>query len=220
VSHEAFWQAAVPEPIRVLHVEMLPFSAGKIVLLHRAQSVFAAGGTVTEEQLAFAVLICGQPFADALAALNDPTTPEYLRKFRKRIGKFDLREHAALFQRYVQDGSEFPLQYAPKNKPTDTGITSLPFVQHVRCTLKHFYHVSDAEFWDMPWGLAQWDYYTAPVLNGTGDLVEKSVIASAQQFADEDFKRANPQLFKQGAESSEHGGTVAAAPSSVLPAPR
>lgn len=194
---EAYWSAVIPEPVRLLGLELQPFSAGHILLLHRTGNVFAVGGEISEEHLASAVFLCAQTFRQAIDSLNDPKTPGWMRKWKRKIGSVNLHAASAAFQQYVKDGSDFPLQYSAKpskSKPS-VAITNLPAVHIVRCQLKHYYHVSDAEFWDMPWGLAQWDYFTIPVMEGLGDLVETSAIESAKAVGEQLFRKFNPKLF-------------------------
>lgn len=197
MATESYWSAVVPEPVRILGLDLHPFSAGHILLLHRTGSVFALGGVATEEQLASAVFICAHNFREGIAALNDEDTPRFMRKWRKQVGAFDLLSSVNLFQEYIKNGSEFPLQYSakPQRGGAQVSITSLPSVHVVRCQLKHYYHVSEDAFWDMPWGLAQWDYFTIPVMEGQGDLVETSVVQNAQDVAEHLFRKFNPKLF-------------------------
>lgn len=197
---EAYWSAVVPEPVRLLGLELQPFSAGHILLLHRTGNVFAVGGAISEEHLASAVFLCAQTFRDGLASLSDEKTPKFMRKWKRKIGAVDLQSASDTLQQYIKDGSAFPLKYAakPSKIKASIPITNLPAVHVVRCQLKHYFHVTDAEFWDMPWGLAQWDYFTIPVMEGQGDLVEVERLENAVNVADRLFRKFNPQLFEGG----------------------
>jgi hypothetical protein len=198
VATESYWSAVVPEPVRILGLELKPFSAGHILLLHRTGNVFAVGGELSEEHLASAVFLCAQDFRAGLASLSDPETPKWIAKWRKKVGAFDLSASVQLFQDYIKNGSEFPLQYSakPQKGVASVPITNLPAVHVVRCQLKHYYHVSEDEFWNMPWGLAQWDYFTVPVMEGQGDLVETLAVDNALAVADALHRRFNPKLYK------------------------
>lgn len=201
MATESYWSAVVPDPVRLLGLELQPFSAGHILLLHRIGNVFAVGGTISEEHLAAAVFICHHTFRDGIAALNDEETPRVMAKWKKKIRSVNVEESSAAFQEYVEAGSEFPLQYSPKpsKHKSSIPITNLPAIHIVRCQLRHYFHISDEEFWDMPWGLAQWDYFTIPVMEGQGDLVEAGAISNAQALADHLFRINNPQLFPKPA---------------------
>jgi hypothetical protein len=113
------------------------------------------------------------------------------------------------FMNYIEAGSRFPMHFVPKNeRGGEVSITSLPKVQIVRCALRHYYHLSDAEFWDMPWGLAQWDYYTAPVLEGRADIVSPSSFTRAQDVADDLFRKYNPTLFGPDGKLTDEGRKI------------
>lgn len=173
-----YYLAAIPEPFTILGVRLLPFSPGKILLLHRTENVFADGGAVTEEHLATAVWLCAFPFRVALASLDDPKTPAEMKKWRRKLGRVDWKEAKALFERYVKEGSTFP-RYNPKGNPGD-GILQVPTVQIVRCTLKRW----DESFWDDPWGQLLWDFFTVKGIEGAVDICEQSSVENAQAVAD------------------------------------
>jgi hypothetical protein len=204
---DSYWSAVAPDPVRILGLELQPFSAGHILLLHRTGNVFALGGEVSEEHLAAAVFICAHNFRDGLAALNDEKTPKFMAKWRKKIGAVDVPAATQLFQDYIKAGSDFPLQYSakPQRGGNSVSITNLPTVHIVRCQLKHYYHTPEAEFWDMPWGLAQWDYFTIPVMEGQGDLVETTALDNAQAVAEQLFRLYNPRLFPRTTETASNG---------------
>lgn len=194
-AHEEYFQAVIPTPKTVLGLALKPFSAGHIIQLHRIQSVFVKGGQVTRAELEAAVFICAQSFQDSDASRRDRSTNEFTADWIKQLGDYDLAEKVAEFNDYLTHGCSFPLIYAPRNDTREISVTNLPGVHTVRCAIKHYYHVSDAEFWDMPWSLAQWDYFTIPVMEGRGDLVEQDSLTAARDFAEADFRRANPQLY-------------------------
>jgi hypothetical protein len=194
-AHEEYFKAVVPDPHVVLNLALQPFCAGHILLLHRFGSVFVRGGTVTKDELETAVFLCAHTFEDAVASLHSDETKAKKDEWLNGIKGYRLVEKLAAFQQYIEAGSLFPLIFAPKRDHAEIAITNLPALHSVRCALRHYYHISDLEFWNMPWGLAQWDYFTIPVMEGTGDLVEQDALQSARNFAEADFKRANPQLF-------------------------
>ena len=196
---EAYFQHVIPEPQTLLGLELKPFSAGHIALLHRTKSVFVTGGEVDTAQIVNAVFLCAQTFEVGCASLNDEATPKFLHKWGKKIGRFDLLEKKQAFEDYMERGSRFEMSFVPKadsSSPSAKSITEMPYVHSVRCALKHFYHTAETEFWNMPWGLAQWDYFTIPVINGMGDLVAKDTISSAQELANELAKSWDTQMGK------------------------
>jgi len=202
-AHEEYFQAVIPTPCSVLNLALRPFSAGHIVHLHRLRSVFVTGGEVTKAELETAVFICAQTFEESCASYQDPETNTFTAKWSRKISGYDLGEKLAAFNDYMAHGSLFPLVFSPKREVGGVSITNLPGVHSVRCALKHYFHISDTEFWNMTWSLAQWDYFTIPVMEGTGDLVEQDSLTQARSFADEDFRRANPQLFNEDGTKKE-----------------
>ncbi len=191
-----YFKAAVPTPCRVLGVALRPFCAGHIVLLHRIGSPFITGGSVTRGDVMDAVFICAHDYKSGIEALNDENTVAFFRKWRNELGEFDLKKKADEFAEYVKAGSEFNMVFSAKQQKTHVPITSIPSVQVIRCRLMSYYGMTQDEVMNMPWGLAQWDFYTAPVLEGSGDLVERESLESAQSWADAEFKRLNPQFFE------------------------
>ena len=206
-AHESYFKAVVPDPVTILGLELRPFCAGHIVLLHRINSVFIRGGTVTENDLRDAVFICAHSFREGIKALNDESTVPFYKRWKRQISKVNLAQKIAEFEKYIADGSQFDLIFAPKQQSQHIPITSLPAVHTIRCRLMSYYGVKSDEFWDMPWGQAQWDFYTAFILEGQGDLVEKDTLQAAKDFAEADFKRMNPHLFNaDGTRKDLNGG--------------
>ena len=194
-AHEDYYTAVIPDRHTILGLTLKPFCAGHIMVLHRLGSVFVIGGQVTRQELETAIFVCAQTFEEAVDSLNSHSTAKEIARWRRKVGEYDLEEKLAAFNEYVEQGSVFNLIFSPRRSSGDVSLTSLPSVHSVRCALRHYYHMTDTEFWNMPWGLAQWDYFTIPVMEGTGDLVERNVLDDARAFADEDFRRANPHLF-------------------------
>ncbi len=195
---DAYFNHVIPEPQVLLGLELKPFCAGHIALLHRTKSVFVTGGEVDAAQLSNVVFLCAQTFEQGRDSLNDPGTPKFLRKWGKQVGKFSVAEKKKEFEAYVARGSEFEMSFIPKADTQSTGhsISEMPFIHSVRCALKHYFHVCESEFWNMPWGLAQWDYFTIPVINGMGDLVAKDSMRSAQELANQIAASWDAQMGK------------------------
>lgn len=208
---EACFRAVLPAPVKILGLELRPFCAGHIVILHSIRNAFVLADRVpiTEAELATALAICSFTFEEgqAFLRLSQEEIDQKMRAWRRELTRakqpFAIAENAARFVDYVAAGSEFPMHFVPTAARNTIPITDLPKLQLVRCALRHYFHLTDSEFWNMPWGLALWDYYTALVLQGHGDMVNPSSLSDAQRVADDLFRKLNPTLFDASGNMTE-----------------
>jgi len=187
-----FYQAAIPEPVTLLGVRLMPFSLGHVLLLNRFDNAFGTGETPTLADLIQGIVICSQTYADAIADLDNPALPEHVAKWQKRLirkplfGKsqpsFSPHEAANRFAQYVRDGSSFPLFSVD---PSKTGQTiSVPLVQSVKIGLQSKLHLTDDQVLNRPWGLCLWDYFTLQAIEGNCKIADAEDTAELQKQAD------------------------------------
>lgn len=202
-STEAYFGAVIPRPVNILGLDLKPFCAGHIVLLHTVQSAFVVPKLkITDAQFATALALCSFTFEEGIAWLREPKKKidREMRDWRRAVGAFDLAAATEQFLEYVENGSRFPMKYVSKESGA-ASISDLPRVQIIRCALRHYYHLNDAEFWNMPWGLAQWDYFTAPVLEGKGDVCNPAHLLNAVRAGESlaerlvILRKRNPNYF-------------------------
>lgn len=176
---EDFYLAAVPEPRTILGLRLRPFSLGHVLLLHRVKSAFLvpSEGAPSYSDLAISVLICAQTYEENLATFNDPTLPDFMRKWHDRItgadsiwcrlglrnvSHIDLSQKCAEFADYIRAGSKVP-DY--DFNPGDFQEMACPSVEIIKVTLMRDMHFSEREIMDRPWALCLWDHVVLRALD-------------------------------------------------------
>lgn len=106
----SYFQAAIPEPFRILGLRLRPFSLGHYLLLRRFDNAFVSetSTTATREAVIFAVLVCSMKYEEFLEFIEKPNFLKDVQKWGKKVGIFDLKQKAALLQDYISRGSEEP----------------------------------------------------------------------------------------------------------------
>lgn len=113
-SEAAFLEAAVPEPVILLRQQLLPYSLGHDILLHRAGSPFVTRVAVPDlDDLYLAVLVCCQTYKEAMATWRLPEEEwrEKLQRWKKLVGPVSTitaMEMVVDFQKYIADGCKCP----------------------------------------------------------------------------------------------------------------
>lgn len=189
MNQSEYYRAAVPEPWTILGLRLRPFSAGHLILLHRAESAFAIGGEASFEDLAFAVFICSQTFESAVKCFSDPDLPKLMRAWHKKLtnrGLFrkprtiDLFGKSEEFRSYMDEGCKYP-DYIYKGGTSDIG--DVPAVQFVKAFLLSRTSMTESEFLNRPWALSIWDFLTIQSQEGHVRLCNEETIADAQAAA-------------------------------------
>ncbi len=124
-----YFQAAIPEPFRILGLELKPLSLGRYRLLKRFDCAFVAdeARNATIPDLILGVLVCSMRVDEFLAFINSGKLSKEVRKWGRKIcphpwigklpwmGKrwrekhsFNVIEKFALFNRYIKLHSEYP----------------------------------------------------------------------------------------------------------------
>jgi len=125
----AYFSAAIPEPYRILGLQLKPLSLGRYRLMHRFDVAFVADEETLPgfQDLIVGVSICSMRCDDFLAWWGTKKFYRQMRKWSKRLcpgqwigripwlGKWwmarhgvDVPEKLALFGKYISEGSEVP----------------------------------------------------------------------------------------------------------------
>lgn len=202
MSQQEFYVAHVPEPHRLLGVDLLPFSLGHLILLRRLESAFVTGGTPQMDDLVSAVFICSQTYSEAAEVLNtgevDYLEPrlffgnrvvrlplaEAMRRWQQIAGEFDFNDRMEAFRIYMKAGSKHPLVSSVHGFKEDTMPSNCPFVQVVKATLMSRMNFHESELLDRSWSLCLWDYFTLRMLDGDLRIVDRDALSDAQGVAD------------------------------------
>lgn len=200
-EHAEYYSARLPEPTTLLGLTLRPFSLGHLLLLNRISSYFVgADEKLTHEDLALSVLICSLPYAQAVAAINDPDLQRFMAKWAARLtGRgvltalgwrklrvIPLHASAAVFAAYLSSGTR-KIDFTNKG---DGKPLPLPLVQLVRVTLlQAFGGLTDEALLDRPWGLCMEDYLTVHAIKSNIELNDLDALGEAKNAAKEAFEK-------------------------------
>lgn len=184
-----YYLAAIPDPVTLLGLRLKPFSLGHVILLHRIESAFVAGGVPTYDDLASSVLICSQTYGEALASFNDPDLSKFMRTWHdkltwrgwfKKRAVIDLAEKSKAFSDYVRDGSKVPYYSFSES---DVKESKQEPVQSVKIALMTKTTLTESELMDRPWGLCLQDFVALQVMEGKCQIQDRDDIENAQAVA-------------------------------------
>jgi hypothetical protein len=122
--------AALPEPIRIFGVQLLPLSLGRYRLLKRFGCSFVSDGTGEADMpnLLLGILICSMPCVDFLEFIESPKAGAQLRRWGKRIQQeikhdryFTVYQKYALFREYLERSARIPLYWEENDSPASSG---------------------------------------------------------------------------------------------------
>jgi hypothetical protein len=156
----AFLEAALPEPLTLLHQQLLPYSVGHEIILRRLKSPFIFGQTYSKEALAgklfSAVHVCCHTYDECVTTLRNPHLEENFARWRNLCGRFDPAPVTAAFVNYLAAGRSCP-EYVRKS----IGQSFRPGAPFILCLLQVLQGelgFSRSEALACPFGLAQWHY--------------------------------------------------------------
>jgi len=133
-----YFTRSIPEPVRLLGLQLLPLSVGRYRLLNRFASPFVAEEPATANlpDLLLAVLICSMRVDEFLEFSVAPNFNRDIRRWSKRLfpkvwlcalpwfGKwwrakrgFNVLEKLAAFERYIADAQRIPRYTMQENSP-------------------------------------------------------------------------------------------------------
>lgn len=206
-----FYSVAVPEQRQVLGLPLRPLSLGHIILLNRIKSAFVTEGVPqTYEEIAIAALICSLPYQKAVAAIDDPETPKFLRYLANRITGvntlgviwgwrqprvIDLNAVCKAFVDYLHEHTKVPYYTFSEG---DFKEVSAPSVQIVKVTLMREMHFTEAEILDRSWAMCLWDYVTLRAIKGEIRMENEEAINDAKAIAERLQKMVEQGALKPG----------------------
>ena len=194
-----FYIATVPEPAVVLGLRLRPLSIGHIILLHRIESAYVCPDVTPADswtELAMAVAICSQPYAEALRMLEDRQGTQKAmavwaakltrttwrdRLLRRKSQAIDILTESRAFETYIREHSKVP-HYS--YNADDVREVSCPHVQMVKASLQRAFGFSDEVMLDRSWAVCLWDYVTLKALDGHIQMTDRSAIEEAQAVAE------------------------------------
>jgi hypothetical protein len=176
-----YFTAAVPEPVRVLGLELKPFSLGHFITLNRFGSAFVSEGDFTADlkdkdqlkalraEIIFAAVICHFPFNDFYEFIRQKDFLPQLRKLGREVGLFSVKEKAKLLQDYIKEASEMP-GYVMEDEPGKSGAHWAHTV--LASAVSHCGYARD-EALNAPLRQVLWDFMKHAESNGAVTLLSE-----------------------------------------------
>lgn len=166
---EYYVEAVIPNPYRVLGVELRPFSIGHIWLMKRFNCAFAeenpnATGNIMHFFLAAA--ICARKFDEFLQFISSETELiEWLNEWFNAVYKKSKQDHSYLieefhkFKRYMQESVELPLYFESDSDSDDAESGAHWTVNIVSALTSEGSRYSEKELIDLPLTKVIADYF-------------------------------------------------------------
>lgn len=179
-------KAFLPEPYRILGLNLRPFCLGHYLLMQRFGCGYLAN-EMNREDLLLGVLICSMTYRQFLVFIEQKSFEREVKKWGKKIGLFDLPEKSDLFETYLKESLEEPnyIELHPSDNSGD-------WAQSLKMTLMTRFHFTEEEALEMPLSQALADYYKLAESEGVLRLVsdEEVLEGEANAKALEEFAAA------------------------------
>lgn len=156
MSTAAYPLAAIPEPYRILGLELKPLCLGHCVLMERFGVSFITreDRDPTLADLVLGVFICSQSYDSFLDYIQAGDWQGRVTEWGRHCKQFDIPGKIALFTQYLRDGSEEPVViFEPGN-----GQSGAHWTQCLKIALIQIGY-SPAEALNMPLTQAKADFY-------------------------------------------------------------
>jgi len=173
----AYFQAAVPEPFRILGLSLRPMSIGRYRLMQRFNVAFVADGPAKAgiADLLLGILICSMRCDEFKAWANSPSFARDVRRWSRQINPapfvgrlpwvgrlwrdrhaFNVYEKIALFKRYLKTSYKTPLYW---DLTQNDRVSGAHWSQSIEITLRSKVGWSKEEIDEEPLSKALMDFY-------------------------------------------------------------
>lgn len=165
----AYQATLLTRPPVLLGRRLCPFTLGHWRILTTFDSAFFGGGTITRDELIFAVWVCCQPdFQKAARTLLEGSFEREVRAWGRRAGAYDAVAVAEAFRAYLASYMDRPPRWEDANRKSKARAPG-PFLY--ANALRHYYHLSESEAWNTPVHQAICDFATMGALLGDESLM-------------------------------------------------
>lgn len=181
-----FFRALRPEPVRVLGVDLLPFSLGHAAHLIR----FGCYPITDPADLLLALVICSTRFEDLPGVIGG-------RWFRLRmriwgwthgwIIRRRFTQKMQLFNSYITAGSVGP-EIFERDDDGEARLPGAPWLAHLKTVLQSELGYSRSDALNAPYGEALWDYYTHWENKQKVEIIDDESVTAIQRQADENHE--------------------------------
>jgi hypothetical protein len=217
----AYFTAAIPEPFRILGLQLKPLSLGRYRLMRRFDCAFVGEkeASATMGDLVIGLLICSMRCDEFLKFVEAKDFQKQIRKWGKRVSSspiigripwlgrrwrktrsFNVIEKIALFKRYIEEGSTMP-EYIEEH--SNNGGGGAHWCQSVEVVLRSEVGWSEEEINESPLTKAFSDYFTWAEGKGAVRLMSEG-----DQHAGEENSKIFAALAPSGAPSGVAQGEV------------
>ena len=215
----AYFQAAIPEPFRILGLKLKPLSLGRYLLLRRFNCAFVAEEEASAgvPDLLLGLVICSMRVDEFLAAAESHRLARDIRRWGRRVcprawisclpivGRWWRKNHACdalekmrLFQRYIQLGSVVPKYW---DEGRDQRMSGSHWSHGVEVCLRGELGWSQEEINEAPLTKALADYFKFAENQGLVRLMsdyEIELIAAAERSEREMQRSPSPRPLPPG----------------------
>jgi len=164
-----FLKAARPELPRIIGLQMRPYCLAHHIALCAFNSSFVVG-IPRFDDLIVGVFICSQTWEEWEAWRNSWKLPVFLKLWGKFSGKFDVKRSAAVFMRYIEDGSSRPEVAVPSGGTT----LAAPWECRLKLFLIRELRLTVSEAMNYPLALAWYEYCAAAETKGEITLITEA----------------------------------------------
>jgi hypothetical protein len=154
----AYFEAAIPEPYRILGLKLRPFSLGHYLTLRRMGCVFVSDKEeeATVHDLVLGVLVCSMSHKQFMEFIEQGDCEKQVEEWGGKAADVNLQESCRLFGEYLKTGSEVPEFWLEQ----DDGAQSGAHWSHMlMTTLRSSLGYSRAEALDSPLSQSLLDFY-------------------------------------------------------------
>jgi len=184
MTADGYFQSAIPEPFRILGLELKPLSLGRYRLLKRHDCAFVADGprNASTLDLIIGVLICSMRVDEFQEFMRSPEFGEQTKSWWHQAlassVDFNILEKIALFQRYIKTHSAFP-DYWDESESSQCSGAHWAFSLAV--TLKSELKWTEEEINEEPLCKALFEYFKWAESQGSIQLMTQSDIEEGKK---------------------------------------
>jgi len=174
MKYDPFYEAAIPEPVRLLGQDLRPLSIGHLMLLKRIGSPFVCpgDGPILIGDLAVAVFICCQTYEEGLDAIRGGDIAKTMARWGKQLKNVkgdELQRRFEMFREYMDAAFVSP-SYSVSSR-VKGGSVNMPLEQVIKCVLLMKTTLTESEILNRPFSLCQWDYVTLCAIEGNIEVL-------------------------------------------------
>ena len=178
MNDAAYFLAALPEPRRVLGVELKPLTLGHRLILQRAECSFVLGTEATFADLVLGVAVCSRSYAAALRFLTPGLSERIWLRWRGIVTwlavkrGYNLPAAAEAFRDYIAEACRMPhfsYEENDKAKPIRAPADAV-----LKVALQESLGYSADEALNLPYGQAIYEHLISNARKGHIELVDEA----------------------------------------------